>query len=126
MRRTIYLLFGILVLWTGCARTPVGEQCMADAERFIADVEKQRNTFDETGMFGTALGQLSTRELLSRNEELVGCTASDPGHHALYREALDNNDSVESDRFLKYLNDTQQTQDFARWEQQRQARATTR
>jgi hypothetical protein len=56
---------------------------------------------------------------------MISCIANDPANRLHYRKALDMNDGVKSDRFLRYLLDTQQMQDFGRWESERQSEAVS-
>jgi len=115
-------LIALLVLGTGCTRPSVSK-CRADAGQFISEVNEHRKTFDTRGQFATALGQVPTTELLDRDSEMISCIASDPRHKERYREALDMNDSVESERYVRFLLDTEQMPAFTEWERQKQAAA---
>jgi hypothetical protein len=46
---------------------------------------------------------------------MISCIASDPANRSHYRQALDLDDTVKSDRFLRYLLNTGQMQNFGRW-----------
>ena len=96
---------------------------MTDADRIIDDVSEHRAVYGPSGQFGTPLGQRPTRDLFDRDKEMISCIASDPENLPHYRQALDMDDTVESDRFLRYLLDTQQMHDFGQWEEQKQTAA---
>ncbi|MFY9560289.1 MAG: hypothetical protein WAQ52_08665 [Terriglobales bacterium] len=122
MKRTIVLLTVVLIVGTGCSsRTSAADKCVADARAFVAEVDEHRA--EDRLMFESTLGQRPTRDLLDRDDEMISCIAHDPEHRAYYREALDKNDSLESDRFMRYLLDTQQMRDFGQWEEQKRAGA---
>jgi hypothetical protein len=118
------VLMALLVLGTGCTRTSTAEKCLSDAREFISAVNEHQNAHTDSGQFGTALGQVPTSELLDRDKEMISCIVHDPKHRADYQETLDKNDSVTSDRFLRFLLETKQMQDFTRWEQKQQATPT--
>jgi hypothetical protein len=108
----------------GCTRAGTADKCKSDAREFISEVNEHQSSHTQSGQFGTALGQFPTSELLDRDKEMISCIVSDPEHRAKYQEALDKNDSVTSDRFLRFLVETKQMQDFTRWEQKQQATPT--
>jgi hypothetical protein len=117
-------VFVVLALGTGCStHTSVADKCMTDARQFISEVNEHRSTYNDSGMFATALGQRATGEMFNRDDEMIGCIANDAAHRVYYREALDKNESVEVDRFMRYLLDTQQMRDFGEWEREKQAGA---
>lgn len=124
--RWLIALAVVLGVGTGCTRKNTSNKCLADARQFISEVYEHRSAVDDSGQFGTALGQLPTTKLLDRDSEMISCIATDADHRAYYREVLDKDDSVKSERFLRYLLDTEQIQDFGRWEQQKQAAAAKR
>ncbi|MGC2197514.1 MAG: hypothetical protein WA628_22770 [Terriglobales bacterium] len=121
MKLTVILL--VCVVRVGCTRPKPFSKCMADADQIISEVQEHRIVYGPSGQFGTPLGQRSTSELFDRDEEMISCIASDPENRPHYREALDMDDTVKSDRFLQYLLDTKQMQNFGRWEEQRQTAA---
>jgi hypothetical protein len=121
----ILALVVVLMLGAGCTRTGTVNQCMADANRIIDEVQEHRAVYGPSGQFGTPLGQRSTSELFDRDKEMISCIASDPANRSHYRQALDMDDTVKSDRFLRYLLDTEQMQNFGRWEEQKQTAAAS-
>jgi hypothetical protein len=54
-------------------------------------------------------------------KELTDCIQTDPHNKAQYRAVFYRNGCIEGDRFLRYMLDTQQLQDFAAWEKSQQA-----
>jgi len=112
MKLTGMLLLCLLGL--GCTRPKQITQCMMDADRIIDEVQEHRAVYGPSGQFGTPLGQHSTSELFDRDKEMISCIANDPENRSHYRQALDMDDGVKSDRFLRYLLDTEQMQDFGR------------
>jgi hypothetical protein len=125
MKRILTLIV-LLVIGTGCTRPPKQmSKCITDADQIISEVNEHRAAFGASGQFGTPIGQRPLGELLDRDQEMISCIASDPANRSHYRQALDMDDGVKSDRFLRYLLDTEQMQDFGRWEEQRQDTAAT-
>jgi hypothetical protein len=49
------------------------------------------------------------------------CIGTDGRNEKLYRAVLYRDGFIEGNRFFKYMLDTQQLQDFARWERNQQA-----
>jgi hypothetical protein len=119
MQRILALVV-LLVIGTGCTRPKQFSKCITDADRIVSEVQEHRRVFGSSGQFGTPLGHRATSELLDRDQEMISCIASDPANRANYREALDLDDTVKSDRFLQYLLDRKLMQDFGQWEQQQQ------
>jgi hypothetical protein len=122
MQRILTLVV-LLVIGTGCTRPKQITQCMVDADRIISEVQEHRAVFGAAGQYATPVGQRRTVDLLDRDGKMISCIASDPANRQHYREALDMDDTVKSDRFLQYLLDTRQMQDFGQWEQQQQTAA---
>lgn len=118
--KRILVLVALLTLGTGCTRPKQITRCMVDADRIVSEVNTHRRVFGSSGQFGTFLGQRSTSELLDRDQEMISCIANDPANRSHYRESLDLDDTVKSDRFLRYLLDRKLMQDFGQWEQQQQ------
>ena len=114
--KRILMLFVVLTFATGCARSRQIRQCMVDADRIISEVQEHRAVYGSSGQFATPLGQRRTFDLMDRDERMISCIASDPANRPHYREALDMDDTVKSDRFTQFLLDTDQMQDFGRWE----------
>jgi hypothetical protein len=54
---------------------------------------------------------------------MISCIASDPANRTHYRAALDADDTVKSYRFLQYMLETEQMQNFGRWEEQKRTEA---
>jgi hypothetical protein len=113
-------LIALLVLGTGCTRTKQVSKCMTEADRIISEVQEHRAVYGAAGQFATPLGQRRTYDLLDRDERMISCIVSDPANRPHYREALDLDDTVKSDRFSQFLLDTKQIEDFGRWEEQKQ------
>jgi hypothetical protein len=118
MKLTLILL--VCAVTVGCTRSKPVSKCMTDADRIIDEVQEHRAVYGPSGQFGTPLGQRSTSELLDRDEQMIACIASDPENRSHYRQALDMNDTVKSDRFLRFLLDTEQMQKFGEWERDKQ------
>jgi hypothetical protein len=124
--KRILVLVALLVLGTGCTRPPKQiSKCVTDADRTIDEVQEHRAVYGPSGQFATPLGQRSISELFDRDQEMISCIASDPANRLHYRQALDMNDGVKSDRFLRYLLDTSQMRDFGRWESEKQSEAVS-
>ena len=120
----LLVLIAVLMLGTGCTRPPKQmSKCMTDADQIISEVNEHRAVFGASGQFGTPIGQRPLAELLDRDQEMISCIAFDPANRTHYREALDMDDGVKSDRFLRYLLDTEHMQDFGRWEEEEQSAA---
>jgi hypothetical protein len=82
--RTILALMGLsaLLFCTGCTHTSAVSTCRADPQRFVDENESYDAEYDS--QFGaTTVGQLSTRELLDRDEELIQCIGTDRRHEKL-------------------------------------------
>jgi hypothetical protein len=123
MKLTVILL--VCAVTVGCTRTKPVSKCMTDADRIISEVNEHRIVYGPSGQFATPLGQRSISELFDRDQEMISCIANDPANRLHYRQALDMNDGVKSDRFLRYLLDTRQMQEFSRWEEQKQTAAVS-
>lgn len=94
--------------------------CRADAQGFAEENDSYEAEYDT--MYGaTTLAQRPMSELFDRDKELASCLRTDPGNHERYRALLDRDGFIESVRFLAYLNDTKQAEDFAQWERGQQA-----
>jgi hypothetical protein len=119
MQRILTLVV-LLVIGTGCTRPKQFSKCITDADRIISEVQEHRAVYGAAGQYATPVGQRRTVDLLDRDEEMISCIASDPANRQHYREALDLDDTVKSDRFLRYLLDRKLMQDFGQWEQQQQ------
>jgi len=104
--RTILALVGLsaLLFCTGCTHTSAVSTCRADGQRFVDENESYDAEYDS--QFGaTTVGQLSTRELLDRDEELIQCIGTDRRHEKLYRAVLYRDGSIEGNRLFKYMLD---------------------
>jgi hypothetical protein len=121
MKLTLILL--VCAVTVGCTRPKQVTQCMLDADRIVDEVSEHRAVYGARGQYATPVGQRRTVDLLDRDGKMISCIASDPANRQHYREALDMDDTVKSDRFLQYLLDTRQMQDFGQWEQQQQTAA---
>src|ERR1700726_37620 len=119
MQRILALVV-LLVIGTGCTRPKQITQCMVDADRIVDEVSEHRAVYGARGQYATPIGQRRTFDLMDRDEEMISCIANDPANRAHYREALDLDDTVKSDRFLRYLLDRKQMQDFGQWEAEKQ------
>lgn len=123
--KRILALIALFVLGTGCTRTTSVSKCMTEADWIISEVQEHRGVYDAAGQFGTPLGQRPLAQLLDRDQEMISCIASDPANLPHYREALDLDDTVKTYRYMQFLNETEQMQDFGRWEHQKQLDAVT-
>ena len=120
--RSLIALAGlaVLLLGTGCGSTEAVKQCRADAQRFADENASFEAEYDS--QFGaTKVGQLSTGDLLGRDQELMGCIQADPHNGAQYRAVLYRNGFIEGGRFQKFLLDSEQMSDFGQWEANQQA-----
>jgi hypothetical protein len=124
MQRILALVV-LLVIGTGCTRPKQITQCMLDADRIISEVQEHRAVYGASGQFGTPLGQRPFAQLLDRDQEMISCIASDPANRSHYREALDLDDTVKTYRYMQFLNETEQMQNFGRWEHQKQLEAVS-
>jgi hypothetical protein len=123
--KRILMLFVVLMLGTGCSRTAPVSKCMTNADWIMSEVQEHRVVYGSSGQFGTPLGQRSISELFDRDQEMISCTANEPANRLHYRQALDMEDGVKSDRFLRHLLDTERMEDFGRWEEQKQTAAVS-
>jgi hypothetical protein len=121
--KRILAVVALLMIGTGCTRTRPVSKCMSEADRIISEVQEHRGVYGAAGQYGTPLGQRRTFDLMDRDEEMISCIASDPANRLRYREALDADDTVKTYRFLQYMLETEQMQDFGRWEEQKQTAA---
>jgi hypothetical protein len=94
--------------------------CRADAQRFAEENASYDAEYDS--LFGaTTLAQRQITELFDRDQELYDCLKTDPGNREEYRAVIDQNGSIEGTRYLRFLLDTKQMQDFAKYEREQQA-----
>ena len=125
MKYTLAVIVALL-LGTGCTRPKQISKCMVDADTILDEVQEHRAIYGQGGQFATPLGQRSISELFDRDQEMISCIASDPANRSHYREALDADDVVKSYRFLQYMLDTEQMQDFRQWEERQQTKPLAR
>jgi hypothetical protein len=122
MKLTVILL--ICAVGVGCAHT-TANKCTVDANRIIDEVQEHRIVYGAAGQFATPLGQRPTAQLFDRDQEMISCIASDPANRSHYRQAMDLDDSVKVGRFMQYMLETEQMQDFGHWESERQSEAVS-
>jgi hypothetical protein len=104
----------------GRAHTSAVKTCRADARLFAEENASYQAEYD--GLFGaTTLAQRSTRDLLDRDKELMDCMGTEPSHAEQYRAVVYQNSLTEGNRYLAYMIDTKQLQDFAQWERGQQS-----
>jgi hypothetical protein len=126
MKWTVLILFACLavvgggLVWACKPESDAVKTCRADAQAFSEEIASYDAEFDS--FFGaTTLAQRSTSNLSDRDEEIIGCVSTDPANGDEYRLLLYRNESVEANRFLRFVLDTKQAGDFAEWERGQQA-----
>lgn len=110
----------VLLLCAGCTQSTAVKTCRADVQQFENDNASYEAEYD-TQFGATTVGQLSINDLLARDNEMADCMQADPHNRARYRAVFYRDSSIEGERYLKYMLDTHQLQDFAAWEQGQQA-----
>jgi hypothetical protein len=121
--KQMFVLGVVFAFGTGCSHTSVAGKCKTEADQIVSEVKEHRSVYSSLGQFATPLGQRSTSELLARDQEMISCISKDPANRSQYRQALDMDDTVKSDRFTRYLLDSDQMQWFGQWERTKQASA---
>src|ERR1700741_1180859 len=125
MQRILTLVV-LLVIGTGCTRPPKQiSKCLLDADRIISEGQEHPAVYGASGQYAPPLGQRPFAQLLDRDLEMISCIASDPANSPHYREALDLDDSVKTYRYMQFLNETEQMENFGRWEHQKQLEAVS-
>jgi hypothetical protein len=93
--------------------------CRADARRFAQENASYEAEYDS--LYGaTMLAQRPITELLARDQELMDCIGTDPSNRDEYKAVLYRIGFIEGGRFLKFMLDTHQMQDFADYERGQQ------
>jgi hypothetical protein len=99
-------------------------ECISDARMIVSQVNEYHSARNNVGFFGTAVGQLYTSELMARDNEMITSANQDPANRGQYVDALDKNSSVESDRYLRFILDSEQRiSDYREWEQEKLSEA---
>lgn len=125
MKRTlivvaVILLAAGLLFAFGRPESSAVKVCRADAQQYAEEISSYESEYDS--LFGaTALGQRSISDLIDRNEELLTCMKTDSDHSEQYKNLIYRYGIVEGTRYLKFLLDTNQMQDFAQFERNEQA-----
>jgi hypothetical protein len=111
----------VLVLCTvGCTQSSAVRTCRADAQQFENDNASYEAEYDSL-LGATKVGQLTTSDLLGRDQELIQCMQTDPHNKAQYKAVLYRNGFIEGERVQKFLMASEQMHDFGIWEQTQQA-----
>ena len=126
MKRMLVVLIALVALAItalfamGRTQSSAVKTCRADARGFAQENASYEAEYDS--LYGaTTLAQRQITELFDRDKEMSDCLRTDPGNGKEYRAVLYRNASIEGTRYLKFLLDTKQMQDFAQWEKNQQA-----
>jgi hypothetical protein len=125
MRKTIVVIL-VCLLVAVCAlaiprpQSTAVKVCRADAQKFSEENASYHAEYDT--LYGaTTLAQRQIKELFDRDKELTSCLQTDPGKSEMYIALIREDGDIEGMRYLKFLLDTNQTQDFAEYERRQQA-----
>jgi hypothetical protein len=126
MRKAIWVVLACLVLAVGVlfglgrTQSSAVRACRADSQRFAEENASFQAEYDS--LYGaTTVGQRSISDFLDRDGRLIECMSTDSGNQAEYKAVLYRDGFIENNRVMKYLGDTQQMRDFAKWEKTQQA-----
>jgi hypothetical protein len=109
----------VLLLCGGCGQTAAVKQCRAD----LQTITQETNSYEAeyTDLYGpTVLSQRSINELWDHESDLYTCMATDPSKRGEYKAELYRIGFIESTRYLQFVRETKQLQDFVSWEKSQQ------